>query len=497
MLRIDDLMDESNVRFGTSGARGLATDMTDLVCYAYTAGFLQHCENCGELHGSGPIAVAGDLRPSTGRIMAAVGKAVRDRGYDVENCGRVPSPAVAAYGLYGFEGAAPAIMVTGSHIPADRNGIKYNKATGEILKADEAGIREQKVRLPEIFDAAGGFCTDIDSDLPPVSHAAAKLYVNRYVQAFPRDCLAGLRLGVYGHSAVGRDLLAEIYEGLGAKVARIGWTEEFVAVDTEAIRPEDVAAAPKWVEEHCLDAVVSTDGDSDRPLVSDENGKWLRGDVAGVLVASFLGADGVAVPVSCNSVAEKCGLFAEVTRTRIGSPFVIEALQELERKGRRCVVGYEANGGFLLQTDVALGCGVLRSLPTRDAVLVHLGVLLAAKDKGKTVSALVAELPPRFTFSERLTRFPIAQSSAKIAELGTGTGEGNFAAIDALLAEEFGKAVATDQTDGLRITFASGEVVHFRPSGNAPELRCYSEADTEARAVEIATVCRGMMEGWR
>jgi phosphomannomutase len=39
-----------------------------------------------------------------------------------------------------------------------------------------------------------------------------------------------------------------------------------------------------------------------------------------------------------------------------------------------------------------------------------------------------------------------------------------------------------DQVDGLRMTFVSGEVLHVRPSGNAPELRCYVEADSEQRA---------------
>ena len=63
------------------------------------------------------VAVAGDLRPSTGRIMEAIAQAVHDKGYNPINCGRIPTPAVA---LYGFDQRIPSIMVTGSHIPADR-----------------------------------------------------------------------------------------------------------------------------------------------------------------------------------------------------------------------------------------------------------------------------------------------------------------------------------------------------------------------------------------
>ena len=67
-LKIQDLMVQSGVKFGTSGARGLASDMTDLVCNAYTKGFLQHLESIGEIaEGGTDVAIAGDFRPSTDR----------------------------------------------------------------------------------------------------------------------------------------------------------------------------------------------------------------------------------------------------------------------------------------------------------------------------------------------------------------------------------------------------------------------------------------------
>ena len=126
-------MTKSGVAFGTSGARGLATAMTDSVCYAYAKGFLQYLESIGEIKRAGEaVAVGGDLRPSTSRVMEAVCRAADDIGYRAVNCGKIPSPAVA---LFGFENNIPSIMVTGSHIPDDRNGIKFNKCTGEVLKS--------------------------------------------------------------------------------------------------------------------------------------------------------------------------------------------------------------------------------------------------------------------------------------------------------------------------------------------------------------------------
>ncbi|UCH84658.1 MAG: phosphomannomutase [Candidatus Latescibacterota bacterium] len=487
-ILISELMETSGVKFGTSGARGLVTDMTDRVCYTYTAGFIQYLERAGELPAADRrIAIAGDYRSSTHRIMVAVAKAVGDRGYEPVNCGKIPSPAVA---LFGLREAIPAVMVTGSHIPDDRNGIKYNKRSGEILKSDEAGIKEQTVEIPDLFDSQGMFAGD--HPMAEVSNRAAEMYVQRWLDAFPAGVLSGKRIGVFEHSAVGRDLMCRIYQELGAEVIRLARSESFIPVDTEAIRPQDVEAAPKWTREHGLDAVVSTDGDSDRPLISDENGHWLRGDVAGILTARFLGADVVVTPVSCNTAVEKSGYFESVRRTRIGSPFVIEEMIRARDAGARCVVGYEANGGFLTGSSIVMEGGNLVPLPTRDPVVVHLAVLsLSAREK-RPISSLLSSLPQRFTASGRLKEFPTEKSAVKIKSMING---GN-AVIESMF-PDFGSVKITDTTDGLRITFENDEIVHLRPSGNAPELRCYTEAASEDRAWEINGVGVSALEKWR
>lgn len=472
---IADLMARSGVKFGTSGARGLVSDLTDRIAFAYTAGFLNHLADSGQLGSAAGVVVGGDLRPSTQRIMAAVAHAVRARGLAVLHAGRVPSPAVL---LHGMARKMPSIMVTGSHIPDDRNGIKFNTALGEILKADEAGIRAQSVELPEAFDASGQLEPG-SSTLPPVDPEPARAYVKRWLSAFA-PTLGGLRVGVYGHSAVGRELLVEILEGLGAEVVRLGWSERFVPVDTEAIRPEDVRLAAEWAREHRLEALVSTDGDSDRPLIADENGTFFRGDVACVLAARYLGASFVAAPVSCNSVLEKSGWFS-ARRTRIGSPFVIEAMLEAKARGESCVVGYEANGGFLHVSELAVpGGGVLSPLPSRDPVVVQLGLLAQAKRRKLPLSRLAADLPARFTASDRIENFASELGQKLCSELALGG-----AAVIEKTFPELGRFKAKDELDGVRLIFENEEVVHVRPSGNAPELRCYVEASSVDRSQEL------------
>lgn len=468
MVTTNDVIARGSVRFGTSGARGLVSALTDDVCYAYARAFVAAI-------GAAPgtrVAVGMDLRPSSPRIVGACLAALRDAGMVADFCATLPTPALA---YHAQEHGMPALMVTGSHIPFDRNGIKFYRPTGEITKADETAILAAAAAMPDEVRV---------EPLPAVNVEAASLYAHRYLDCFPGRPLAGMRVGFYEHSSLAREALRDILEGLGATVLSLGRTDEFVPIDTEAVAQEDFERARAWAADVGFDAIVSTDGDADRPLIGDENGAWLRGDVVGILCAGFLGADAVATPVSSNTALERCGRFARVARTRIGSPYVIAGMEALSAAGAKRVVGYEANGGFLVGSDIALGEGVLRPLPTRDAVLPIVVLLNMARSRGVPVSRLAGDLPPRFTASDRLREIPVETSRERLARLASST-----EARAGLLSDLCGEVVAQDETDGLRWTCGNGEIVHLRPSGNAPELRCYAEADSQARAESLAGQC--------
>lgn len=483
-ISIEKLMSESGVGFGTSGARGLVSAMTDQVCYAYAKAFLQYIAKAFPCRHR--VAIAGDLRPSSPRILDACALAARDAGWECVHCGFVPSPAVA---LYGIEQGIPTIMVTGSHIPDDRNGIKFNHPLGEISKKDELGIKAESVSIPAgLFDAQG--MQAAPAPQLALQDVAAVSYRKRYVDFFGSSALQGLHIGLYQHSSVGRDLAYEILTALGAQVTALARSEKFIPVDTEAIRPEDHVLAREWCASGAFDGLVSMDGDADRPLLANERGEWLRGDVLGILVARTLGIMGIAIPVSCNTAAEKCMSFAAVKRTRIGSPFVIEGMEALSKNFDK-VAGYEANGGFLLQSDLPEGERTLKALPTRDALLPVIAVLRAAKEQKQTVSFLADELPQRYTASDRLKEYPTALGMARVQEMM------NAGAPDRMFGSLAGTFIKSDTTDGLRMEFSTGEIIHLRPSGNAPELRCYTECASAERAIALNTACIAKMEAWR
>jgi len=100
------------------------------------------------------------------------------------------------------------------------------------------------------------------------------------------------------------------------------------------------------------------------------------------------------------------------------------------------------------------------------------------------LSQLSLQLPQRYTYSDRVKNFATEKSQQLIARYSQGMEVENKANIETDF-PQFGPITTINTLDGLRITFNSGDIIHFRPSGNAPEFRCYSESDSIGRAEKI------------
>ncbi|MDP9171214.1 MAG: phosphomannomutase, partial [Acidobacteriota bacterium] len=314
--------DPQVLQFGTSGRRGRVADLSQLEVYINVSAELEYLLSLpraeGGIAAGEEFYFAHDLRPSStefvpaeggrGELCQAVECAVRDAGMHAVNLGAIPTPALSCYAFARNRGS---IMVTGSHIPFNLNGYKLNTSVGELLKAHEAPItqRVDAVRrrvysqhfAASPFNERGMFKSGHQA-LPKTVDDGRAAYLERYRSFFAGCSLRGMKIVVYQHSAVGRDLLVEILKDFGATVIARGRSEHFVAIDTEAIDDSQLAVIQKLIEEP-VSAVVSTDGDSDRPLILGmENGavKFFSGDLVGMVVASYLGADAVVVPITCN-----------------------------------------------------------------------------------------------------------------------------------------------------------------------------------------------------
>ncbi|KPI36852.1 Phosphomannomutase [Cyphellophora attinorum] len=488
------------LKFGTSGRRGKVVDLTQLEIYTNVTGEIEYLlsleSSKGGISKGDDFYFAYDLRPSStelvengrGGIAQAVVQAASDNGLTAINLGAIPTPA-QSYTLRSKR-------------------YKLNTSRGELLKKDEAPINASVERVRErlleqsanesLFDQQGRLRSG-NTDLPKVLGDGRDAYIKRYLDFFPNQPLAGLKLLVYQHSAVGRDVVVEILSQLGAKCTPAGRSSTFVPIDTEAVDVEQLDTIQKLIDAtgHSFDAVVSTDGDSDRPLLvaPDGNGngnKGLRffgGDLLGMIVAEYLGTDAVVVPISSNDAIDR-GALASVLepKTKIGSPYVIAGMETATKSGRRRVCGWEANGGFLTASDIERDGNVLKALPTRDAVLPLLCVLSAAKQRKLSVPELFATLPARYSRASLLRNFARSASLRILARFSQDQPlEDTKKELLSIFTKDqgFSEISRIDYTDGLRLIFENGDVAHVRPSGNADELRIYAVADTQARADEI------------
>jgi phosphomannomutase len=241
------------------------------------------------------------------------------------------------------------------------------------------------------------------------------------------------------------------------------------------------------------------------------------------VVAEYLSADAAAVPISANDAVERRLRERKVLleKTKIGSPYVISALDELHSSGTHArIVGWEANGGFLTGSDIMLSASTLAALPTRDSTLPILANLFAAAEQRIGLAALWSRLPARFGRAGLIDNFPLAVSQAILANLipagdavevefdgasqvsdrsradatptplAAGPAE-EWRQRKATLSRFFTPALGFDDIvrinvlDGVRIYFNNGDVAHIRPSGNAPQLRIYANSDSQARADEL------------
>jgi phosphomannomutase len=141
------------------------------------------------------------------------------------------------------------------------------------------------------------------------------------------------------------------------------------------------------------------------------------------------------------------------------------------------IVGYEANGGFMVGSDIELNGKTLHALPTRDAVLPILIVLSLAHQSSVPVSHLLKALPSRFTASACIKDVlkGVSDKITKSLEFDSKKQDEFFFEI---YADKAAKIISINKTDGLRMSISNNDTIHIRPSGNAPELRVYIETST-------------------
>jgi len=296
-----------------------------------------------------------------------------------------------------------------------------------------------------------------------------------------------LSIGFYQHSSVARDHLTHLLEHLGARVTPLDRCDHFVALDTESISEEDKLRAKYWIKAGKFDALISTDGDGDRPLLGDEKGNWIRGDILGLLTAKSLKAKHLVTPINANADINETR-FIQVLKTKIGSPFVIEGLEKIKQEvNQHQAVGFEANGGFLLASNWEVNGKTLVQLATRDSYLPLLSALFQCANSGQPISHRVNHLVSRYTASNS-TKTRSSELNQAFIETISQSKKLQKQLIQALYpAKDDIILNKVNRLDGFRMTLSNQDIIHIRASGNSPELRCYAESQLTQLSENLVT----------
>lgn len=421
--------------FGTDGVRGrvgvnpITPDFVMRLGYAAGRVLTQNSASSGK-----PTVLIGkDTRISGYMLEAALEAGFAAAGVDVMLAGPIPTPAVAY--LTRALRLSAGVVISASHNPYQDNGIKF--------------FSEQGSKLPDAVELA----IEAVMDDPIVCVASEKLgkarrledargrYIEFCKSTFPNELdLRGLKIVVDCAHGAAYHIAPDVFHELGAEVIAIGNQPNGLNINDccGATAPEALAAS---VQDNEADLGIALDGDADRLLMVDANGRIYNGDeLLYVMVKDRLsigpvaGAVGTLMTNMALEVAlKKMGVgFA---RAKVGDRYVLEVLQE-----RGWQLGGEGSGHLLF----------LDKHTTGDGIISALQVLSALKRCGKTLAQCM----------EGMTMFPQTLINVKVA---AGY---NWQGNDALLSEK--AAVESELGDDGRVL--------IRPSGTEPLIRVMVEA---------------------
>ena len=364
--------------FGTDGVRGTvgASPMTaDFVLrLGYAAGKVLAADMRGQ--GRHPAVLIGkDTRISGYMIEAALEAGFSSAGVDVHMCGPIPTPAVAY--LTRALRLSAGVVISASHNPYPDNGIKFFSGDGfKLPDAVEAEIEAEMERQMGCNDASKlGRVWRVDD--------AGGRYIEFCKSTFPAELdLKGLRIVVDCAHGAAYNVAPHVFHELGADVTSIGAEPDGFNIN-EKSGATSPAALKNQVVSSNANIGIALDGDADRLLMIDREGRTYDGDQLLFAIAVHRAArrkvSGVAGTLMTNLAFEKAmaRLGIAFARARVGDRYVLELMRE-----RGWELGGE-NSGHLICLD---------KHTTGDGIVSALQVLHAMRESGRSLAELTAEL---------------------------------------------------------------------------------------------------------
>jgi len=399
------------------------------------------------------IAVGIDLRESSKTIKNHIFCTLIHEGYDPIDCGVIPTPALCYYTKQ--NNLLGAIMVTGSHISEDMNGLKFYNSQEEISKDDEKLIENEYDKMSD--NAVEGVYKNIykhkyvntTHKIVNEHEKAKNTYINllkKYItnaSSFKR-----LKIILDAEWSCQNEIFTDILNELNVKLVLLHSSDTFKAIDTEITSFSDNILR-KSIIENDANCAISFDGDGDRPIIIDENAEVFSGDLIGSIMADILNVNPLVVPISASSIVETLG--KKVYRTKVGSPYVISKMKEIHSD-----FGFESNGGCIYG-DV---------MHTRDSGITIVSILNKIANEKIRLSELKRRYAELFQYKTKFD-FPSKKNNNLLEKI-----EKHY---------QINGRFKEDKTDGLKIYLDATTWLLFRPSSNAPEFRIFIESDNKEK----------------
>jgi phosphoglucosamine mutase len=454
--------------FGTDGVRGRVGAAPITPEFVLRLGYAAGTTLVSREHlpaGERPAVLIGkDTRISGYMLEAALESGFSAAGVDVMLCGPMPTAAIAY--LTRALRLQAGVVISASHNPYDDNGIKFFSAQG--TKLPDAVEQEIEARL----ETPMGCMESAKLGKARRVEDAAGRYIEFCKSTFPNELdLRGLRIAVDCAHGAAYHVAPLVFHELGAEVIKIGVAPTGMNINegVGATAPDNLRRA---MLEHGADVGIALDGDADRVIMADREGRLYDGDQLLYVIAAQRHRQGSAVGATASRVAGVAGtlmtnlglehalarLGIPFARAKVGDRYVLELLNE-----RGWLLGGE-NSGHILCLD---------KHSTGDGIVSALQVLAALRADGKTLAQACADLE---MYPQKLVNVRMPSGFDWRAD----------ASIQAAVAS------AEKALDG------QGRVL-LRPSGTEPLLRVMVEgadaAHVTAHAEAIAAAARAATGG--
>ncbi len=424
-----------NRLFGTDGVRGIAgSELTPILAFNLgRAG----AHVLAQTSKKPTILVGKDTRLSCDMLEHALIAGILSAGANCETLGVMPTPAVAY--LTRNLGASAGVVISASHNPAKYNGIKFFSGDGYKLP-DEV---EDSIQAVIEADSVPQF-TGPDIGRSFMNAVAAEKYAE-YATKTIHSPLSGMRIAMDCANGATSIIAPSALESLGAKVTVISNTPDGLNIN-DGCGSTHLENISSFIKTGSYDIGIAFDGDGDRVLLTDENGKSIDGDSIMAVAAIFLKQENrlknetLVATVMSNLGLEFACRENDITllRTAVGDRYVLEEMQ----KGGH-VLGGEQSGHIIFAEHATTGDGLISALQFLEIM----------QKSGKTASSL----------SSCMTHFPQILRNVRV------TGDIKY--------------TITEQEDISceikRIQAALGERgrILIRPSGTEPRIRIMLEGE--------------------